>query len=136
MLLMSMVPWKSRISSSLLSQLMMRKRRSRTRGVRKHSRKVKKRNFYRCKAKCACSGFHTAKGLKECTVCRQIKKTACSKDSCCIDGIKPKMIRKWNMNMSKIVMKLITSKKKKNVMPLKRKVAVLSKMMILKRRWW
>ena len=36
--------------------------------------------------------------------------------------------------MSKIVMKLITSKKKKNVMPLKRKVAVLSKMMILKRR--
>ena len=88
---MSMVPWKGRISSRLLSQLRMRKRRSRTKRERKQQKDKEKELFYRCKAKCICSGICTAKGLKECTICHEIKKSACNK-ACCIDEIKPKMI--------------------------------------------
>ena len=38
------------------------------------------------------AGIYIAKSLKECTVCHEIKKSACRKSSCCIVGIKPKMI--------------------------------------------
>ena len=88
---MSMVPWKGRISSRLLSQFRMRKRRSRTKRERKQQKDKEKELFYRCKAKCVCSGICTAKGLKEGTICHEIKKSACNK-ACYIDEIKPKMI--------------------------------------------
>ena len=88
---MSMVPLKGRISSNLMSQLRMMKRRSRTRRERKHSRRIKKELFYGCKAKCICSGICTVKGLEECIVCHEMKKSTCNKTSCCIDRIKPKM---------------------------------------------
>lgn len=48
--------------------------------------------FYRCKIKCVCNGICAAKGLKECPVCHEIKKSVCSKASCRVDGMKPMMI--------------------------------------------
>ena len=48
--------------------------------------------FQKCKAKCVCSGIWAAKGLKQCTVQHEMKKSTSSKASCCIDGLKPRMI--------------------------------------------
>ena len=48
--------------------------------------------FFKCKTKCSCKGVCAAKGLKQCPVCQEIKKSVCSKIACMVNGIKPTMI--------------------------------------------
>ena len=48
--------------------------------------------FFRCKNKCVCTGLCQAKGLKECSVCHEIKRSICSKSSCMVNGRRPQML--------------------------------------------
>lgn len=60
---------------------------------KKKEQKVEEREaFYKCKSKCICNGICSAKGLKECPICHEIKRSVCSKASCRISGKKPTMI--------------------------------------------
>ena len=52
-----------------------------------------KQAFYLCKTKCVCGeAICKALEMKECSICHNVIKSACSKASCKIDGAKPKMI--------------------------------------------
>ena len=69
-----------------------KKEKQNQRRKKSHQKDKEKELFGRWEAKCVCSGIFTAKGLRECIVCHEIKKSTCSKASCCIDRINPKMI--------------------------------------------
>ena len=50
-------------------------------------------NFIRCKDSCVCSqDVCLASGLKQCTLCKDVMKTQCSKGKCKVSGVKPVML--------------------------------------------
>ena len=96
---MYMVPWKGKTSLNLLNQ----QRRIKFQKVQQKI--LEKELFYKCKEKCGCIGTCKAKGLKECTVCHEIKRSVCSKASCVSDGKKTKMLTTATKTSRKIYYK-------------------------------
>ena len=77
----------------LVESIEMEKKKNDNQDKKKQQKYKEKELFYRCEGKCVYSGICAVKGLnKECRVCLEIKRSGCSKASCHIDGIKPKII--------------------------------------------
>jgi len=52
---------------------------------KKQQKNDEKELFFKCKTKCICKGVCAAKGLQQCPVCNEIKKSVCSKAACQIN---------------------------------------------------
>ena len=88
-----MVPRKGKTYLNLLNQQKRRRRINEKRRRKKFSRK----------------------GLKECNVCHEIKRSACNKASCVIDGKKPKMMTTATAMMRGILVKVMNTILKRKV---------------------